>query len=283
MLIGSVLLPQIQLADASGKSPYDSGYDHGCMMRIYPIHHIGTLTNQTRVQAPILMNLCKDIMQATIIVQMMIVLSGGSQTDTDRESSNSDDGTQDLDETTSSPNPSTDDRYYEGYDWTGVCNDAHRYGYMPMGSQPCDTTLITPDGNALTSQGKQVMEAPLCPRGQGVIGLLEYIHGPIPDNLESELATACGWSNQDNQSPSQNTDREQTDNSRSLDRPKTDGFDWTGICNTLQRALYSSCSSLVNNDGSLTSEVHTQCIVYEMVHYWLLERALLLQLCLALL
>jgi hypothetical protein len=26
----SVLAPQIQLADAGGKSPYDSGYDHGC-------------------------------------------------------------------------------------------------------------------------------------------------------------------------------------------------------------------------------------------------------------
>jgi hypothetical protein len=30
LLLASVLAPQIQLADAGGKSPYDSGYDHGC-------------------------------------------------------------------------------------------------------------------------------------------------------------------------------------------------------------------------------------------------------------
>jgi hypothetical protein len=30
LLIASILAPQIQLADAGGKSPYDSGYDHGC-------------------------------------------------------------------------------------------------------------------------------------------------------------------------------------------------------------------------------------------------------------
>src|SRR4051812_10417988 len=30
LLLASILLPQIQLADAGGKSPYDSGYDHGC-------------------------------------------------------------------------------------------------------------------------------------------------------------------------------------------------------------------------------------------------------------
>lgn len=87
-------------------------------------------------------------------------------------------------------NPLTNNRYYEGYDWTRTCNDAHNYGFI---SQPCDTTLITPDGNALTSQGKQVMEDALCPRGQGVIKILELVRGPIPDNLENELATACGW------------------------------------------------------------------------------------------
>ena len=30
LLLASVLGPQIQFADASSKSPYDSGYDHGC-------------------------------------------------------------------------------------------------------------------------------------------------------------------------------------------------------------------------------------------------------------
>ncbi len=32
------------------------------------------------------------------------------------------------------------------------------------------------------------------------------------------------------------------------------GINWMSICNTLQRALYSSCNSLVNSDGTLTSE-----------------------------
>jgi hypothetical protein len=71
-----------------------------------------------------------------------------------------------ISETNPSSNQLTDNnRYYKGLDWTGVCNKVHSYGII---SQPCDT-LITPDGNALTSQGKQVMENELCPRGQGVL------------------------------------------------------------------------------------------------------------------
>src|SRR5919106_4781152 len=30
LLLASILTPQIQLVDAGSKSPYDSGYDHGC-------------------------------------------------------------------------------------------------------------------------------------------------------------------------------------------------------------------------------------------------------------
>ncbi len=81
------------------------------------------------------------------------------------------------------------DRYYEGYDWRGVCNNPFASNYI---SQPCDT-LVTPDGNALTPNGKQVMEGLLCPQGRGIIGTLEMFVGSIPDHLESELATACGW------------------------------------------------------------------------------------------
>jgi hypothetical protein len=81
------------------------------------------------------------------------------------------------------------DRYYEDYDWRGVCNNPFASNYI---SQPCDT-LVTPDGNALTPNGKQVMEGLLCPQGRGIIGTLEMFVGSIPDHLESELATACGW------------------------------------------------------------------------------------------
>jgi hypothetical protein len=81
------------------------------------------------------------------------------------------------------------DRYYEGFDWREICNNPLASDYI---SQPCDT-LVTPDGNALTPNGKQVMEGFLCPRGRGVISTIELFIGSIPDHLESELATACGW------------------------------------------------------------------------------------------
>ncbi len=80
-------------------------------------------------------------------------------------------------------------RYYEGLDWRQICNNPLASNYI---SQPCDS-LVTSDGNALTSIGKQVMEDFLCPRGRGVISTIELFVGPIPDRLESELATACGW------------------------------------------------------------------------------------------
>ena len=191
LLLASVFLSQIQLAYAGDKSPYYSGYDHGCNDACIsdptdwyinepgkgPSFHTDEFMQGYNAGY----NNCSDGDSTA---------SDGSQTPIDRDSSNSDDSTQDLDETNPSPNQPIDNRYYEGLDWTGVCNDAHRYGFI---SQPCDSTLITPDGNALTSQGKQVMEAALCPRGQGVIKILELFRGPIPDNLESELTTACGW------------------------------------------------------------------------------------------
>lgn len=107
--------------------------------------------------------------------------SGGLETDISTT-------TEDSDKINPSPNQQTD-RYYEGYDWRGVCNNPFASNYI---SQPCDT-LVTPDGNALTPNGKQVMEGLLCPQGRGMIGTLEMFVGSIPDHLESELATACGW------------------------------------------------------------------------------------------
>jgi hypothetical protein len=40
----------------------------------------------------------------------------------------------------------------------------------------------------------------------------------------------------------------------STDRFQTRGIDWMRICTILQLALYSSCDSLVNSDGTLTDE-----------------------------
>ena len=81
-------------------------------------------------------------------------------------------------------------RYYEGFDWRGVCNNPVVRNYI---TQQCDL-LVTSDGNALTSEGKREMEGILCPQGRGIIGIIEFAYKSIPDHLENELAAECGWS-----------------------------------------------------------------------------------------
>jgi hypothetical protein len=83
-----------------------------------------------------------------------------------------------------------DIRYFEGFDWRGVCNNPLVRNYL---TQQCDV-LVTSDGNALTSEGKAAMETVLCPKGSGIIGIIEFAYKPIPSSLEEELANSCGWS-----------------------------------------------------------------------------------------
>jgi hypothetical protein len=83
-----------------------------------------------------------------------------------------------------------DIRYYDGFDWLGVCNNPLIRNYI---TQSCDV-LVTSDGNALTSDGKAAMENVLCPKGRGIIGTIELFYKPIPNSLEEELASTCGWS-----------------------------------------------------------------------------------------
>jgi hypothetical protein len=80
-------------------------------------------------------------------------------------------------------------RYYEGFDWQGVCRNPLIRNYI---SQPCEV-LVTSNGNALTSQGKQSMENLLCPQGPSILSTIELIYGPIPSNLKNELGDACDW------------------------------------------------------------------------------------------
>jgi hypothetical protein len=82
-----------------------------------------------------------------------------------------------------------DNRYYEGLDWQGICENPLLRNYI---SQSCED-LVTTDGNALTPQGKQVMENLLCPRGPSIISTIELFYGPIPNDLKNELNNACGW------------------------------------------------------------------------------------------
>lgn len=80
-------------------------------------------------------------------------------------------------------------RYYEGFDWQGVCMNPLVRNYI---SQPCEV-LVTSDGNALTSQGKQAMENILCPQGPSILSTIELFYEPIPSNLKNELANTCDW------------------------------------------------------------------------------------------
>jgi hypothetical protein len=81
------------------------------------------------------------------------------------------------------------DRYYEGLNWWGVCNNPLLHSYI---SQSCDV-LVTPDKNALTFKGKVALEGILCPRGPSIVTTLQLFYGPIPQKLKNDLAVACGW------------------------------------------------------------------------------------------
>jgi hypothetical protein len=82
-----------------------------------------------------------------------------------------------------------EDRYYEGLDWQEICENPLVRNYI---SQPCEV-LVTPDGNALTSLGKQSMENLLCPQGPSILSTIELFYGQMPDNLKNELTNVCGW------------------------------------------------------------------------------------------
>jgi hypothetical protein len=71
----------------------------------------------------------------------------------------------------------------------GVCKNPLVKNYI---SEPCEV-LVTPDGNALTSQGKQSMENLLCPQGPSILSTIELFYGQLSDNLKNELTNACGW------------------------------------------------------------------------------------------
>jgi photosystem II reaction center protein PsbP len=81
------------------------------------------------------------------------------------------------------------DRYYQGLNWWGICNNPLLHSYI---SQPCNV-LVTPDKNALTAKGKHILEGVLCPRGPAIVSTLQLFYGKIPDKLKNDLSSACGW------------------------------------------------------------------------------------------
>jgi hypothetical protein len=82
--MASVLAPQIQLADAGGKSPYDSGYDHGCDDAGISDPSDRYINEPGKGQAFILMNSCKDIMLAIMLVQVAMAPPGEIANPTNR-------------------------------------------------------------------------------------------------------------------------------------------------------------------------------------------------------
>jgi hypothetical protein len=62
-------------------------------------------------------------------------------------------------------------RYYEGLNWWGECNNPLLRSYI---TRSC-YVLVTPDKNALTSKGKVILEGILCPRGPSVVTTLELL------------------------------------------------------------------------------------------------------------
>jgi hypothetical protein len=57
------------------------------------------------------------------------------------------------------------ERYYEGVNWRKLCSD-----FDSFISEPCDV-LVTPDGRALTEEGKTAVERIAC-GGQALLGTI---------------------------------------------------------------------------------------------------------------
>ena len=110
--------------------------------------------------------------------------------------------------------------------------------------------LVTPDGNALTSEGKIALESILCPQGPSILSTIEQFYGSVPEHIKNELYGACAWSPEFNSGSEAITPSDQL----APQQYTQGGVDWMNICQTVKVALYNSCISLVNNDNSLTFE-----------------------------
>ena len=137
-------------------------------------------------------------------------------------------------------------RYYDGLDWSGICNNPLLSSYI---SKPCDI-LVTPDGKALTSEGKIALESILCPQGPSILSTIEQFYGSVPEHIKNELDAACVWSDGFNSNSEVLTPSEQPAPESYIQG----GVDWMNTCQTVQVALYPSCDNLVNDDNSLTFE-----------------------------
>lgn len=138
------LAPQMQVAYARGKSPYESGYDHGC-------DDADEDFNDRYINQP-------ERGPSFHTNEFMRGYNDGYDECSGQESQPSDD-----DEATEPRE--FGERHYEGWNWRQICSDVDDFI-----SEPC-SDLVTSDGNALTAEGKATLERIAC-RGEAVLGVI---------------------------------------------------------------------------------------------------------------
>jgi hypothetical protein len=139
------LAPQMQAAYAGGKSPYESGYDHGCDDADEDVDD--RYINQPERGPSFHTN------------EFMRGYNDGYDVCSGQESRPSDD------EIAREPQESGE-RHYDGLlNWRQVCNDLDDFI-----SEPCGD-LVTSDGNALTAEGKATLERIKC-GGETLVGVI---------------------------------------------------------------------------------------------------------------
>lgn len=147
MLMMSISTGQMQLASASSKSPYESGYDHGCDDADISDPD-DRYINQPEKGPSFHTN------------EFMRGYNDGYDECSGQESRPSDD------DVAREPQQ-FGERHYDGWlNWRQVCNDLD-----DLISEPCGD-LVTSDGNALTAEGKVVLERIACTSEAAVSVLL---------------------------------------------------------------------------------------------------------------
>jgi hypothetical protein len=144
-LVMSASTGQMQLANAGGKSPYESGYEHGCDDADISDPD-DRYINQPEKGPSFHTN------------EFMRGYNDGYDECSGQESQSSDDEA-------SEPQDSGE-RHYDGWlNWRQVCSDLD-----DLISEPC-SDLVTSDGNALTAEGKETLERIRC-GGETLLGVL---------------------------------------------------------------------------------------------------------------
>ena len=145
MLMALGLMFQIQSVDASSKSPYESGYDHGCDDADISDPD-DRYINQPEKGPSFHTN------------EFMRGYNDGYDECSGQES-------QPSDNDEDSESQESGERHYEGWNWRQICSDVDR-----LISEPC-SDLVTSDGNALTAEGKAVLER-IAYTGEALVGVV---------------------------------------------------------------------------------------------------------------